>query len=152
MILALGPVLHIGGQTALLPAESCIPLPHAGLVRVVPFMDISRSVSRFDAMVMLALAVLAPLGLDWVVRRLPGPRPAGRGRRHRADRVRVPAGPLSDEPARHTGLVHDAGERARPGAVLNLPMNWDRPDYLLHQTVHGKPLTAAISAGMIRAR
>ncbi len=28
-------------------------------------------------------------------------------------------------------------------AVLNLPMNWDRPGYLLYQTVHGKPLTTA---------
>ena len=31
----------------------------------------------------------------------------------------------------------------RPGAVLNLPMNWDRPGYLLYQTEHGKPLTVA---------
>ncbi len=32
--------------------------------------------------------------------------------------------------------------RATP-AVLNLPMNYDRPGYLLYQTVHGKPLTVA---------
>jgi hypothetical protein len=30
-----------------------------------------------------------------------------------------------------------------PRAVLNLPMNYDRPGYLLYQTVHGKPLTVA---------
>ena len=28
-----------------------------------------------------------------------------------------------------------------PGAVLNLPVNYDRPGYLLYQTVHGTPLT-----------
>jgi len=35
------------------------------------------------------------------------------------------------------------GQDSTPGAVLNLPANWDRPGYLLYQTVHGKPLTAA---------
>jgi hypothetical protein len=29
------------------------------------------------------------------------------------------------------------------GAVLNLPMNYDRPGYLLYQTVHQRPLTVA---------
>ncbi|MCB9161487.1 MAG: hypothetical protein H6644_16865 [Caldilineaceae bacterium] len=32
---------------------------------------------------------------------------------------------------------------AGAGAVLNLPMNYDRPGYLLYQTVHGRPLTVA---------
>jgi hypothetical protein len=34
---------------------------------------------------------------------------------------------------------------AEPGdfAILNLPMNWDRPGYLLYQTVHRKRLTSA---------
>ncbi|MCR6679099.1 hypothetical protein NVV43_26825, partial [Escherichia marmotae] len=27
--------------------------------------------------------------------------------------------------------------------MLNLPMNYDRPGYLLYQTVHQKPLTVA---------
>jgi len=31
----------------------------------------------------------------------------------------------------------------RGGAVLNLPMNWDRPGYLLYQTVHRRPLAVA---------
>ena len=68
-VLALGPVLHIAGQTALLPGGREIPLPYAALVRVVPFMNISRSVSRYDAMVMLALAILAALGLNWLIAR-----------------------------------------------------------------------------------
>ena len=56
-------------QTALLPGGREIPLPYAALVRAVPFMNISRSVSRYDAMVMLALAVLAALGLNWLIAR-----------------------------------------------------------------------------------
>ena len=140
-VLALGPVLHIAGQTALLPGGREIPLPYAALVRVVPFMNISRSVSRYDAMVMLALAVLAALGLNWLIARF---------RRGRWIAVAATAlivfeflpipYPLSvsDAPAWYATLAQDT----RPGSVLNLPMNWDRPNYLLHQTVHGKPLVA----------
>ena len=144
VILALGPVLHIGGQTALLPGGGELPLPYAWLVRVVPFMDISRSVSRFDAMVMLALGVLAALGLDGLIRRLPGWR--GSVVAFAAIALIVfefwPAPyPMSqpDTPDWYQTLAGDA----RPGAVLNLPLNWDRPGYLLYQTEHGKPLTVA---------
>jgi hypothetical protein len=144
VVLALGPVLHSGGQTALLPGGAEIPLPYAWLVRVVPFMDISRSVSRFDAMVMLALGVLAAIGLDWLVGTLRG----GRGRVVASAAIALivfeflPAPyPMSlpDTPPWYQTLAADA----RPGAVLNLPMNWDRPGYLLYQTEHGKPLTVA---------
>lgn len=147
LVLALGPVLHIGGRTDLLPGGGVLPgggeiaLPYAWLARVVPFMSISRSVSRFDAMLMLALAVLAAMGLDWLHRRrvfgrlgvgaalalilfefLPAPYPMS----------------ASDTPAWFATLAQDP----RSGSVLNLPMNWDRPNYLLHQTTHGKPLAA----------
>ncbi len=144
VILALGPVLHIGGRTALLPGGGELPLPYAWLVRIVPFMDISRSVSRFDAMVMLALGILAALGLDGLIHRLPG----WRGRLVALAAIALivfeflPAPyPMSppDTPDWYKTLAADP----RPGAVLNLPMNWDRPGYLLYQTEHGKPLTVA---------
>ncbi len=67
-ILALGPVLHIGGRTELLPGGRELPLPYGLLARLVPFMDITRSVSRFDSMAMLALGVLAATGANWLVR------------------------------------------------------------------------------------
>ena len=44
-----------------------------------------------------------------------------------------------DTPAYYEQLGAEADDRA----VLNLPMNFDRPGYLLYQTVHGKPLTVA---------
>ncbi|OQA42220.1 MAG: hypothetical protein BWY52_02282 [Chloroflexi bacterium ADurb.Bin325] len=44
-----------------------------------------------------------------------------------------------DTPAWYAALAADG----RTGSVLNLPANWDRPGYLLYQTVHGKPLAAA---------
>ena len=49
--------------------------------------------------------------------------------------------PLSapDTPAFYAELANSPGD----GAVLNLPMNYDRPGYLLYQTVHGRPLSVA---------
>ncbi|RUA15508.1 MAG: hypothetical protein DSY55_06140, partial [Clostridia bacterium] len=45
---------------------------------------------------------------------------------------------LPDTPSFYKTMATETNE----GAVLNLPMEWDRPGYLLYQTVHGKPLTA----------
>lgn len=143
VILALGPVLHINGRADLLPGSREIVLPYAWLVRVVPFMDISRSVSRFDAVVMLALAVLAAAGVN---RLRQGPPRSGRWLAGAALALILfeflPAPyPISeaDTPAWYRTLAADP----RPGAVLNLPMNYDRPGYLLYQTEHRKPLTVA---------
>jgi hypothetical protein len=140
--LALGPVLHVGGRTNLLPGGGEILLPYGWLAQVVPFMEITRSVSRFDVMVMLVMAVLAAFGLQWLSRLGKG----GRGVAVAAVGLILfeflPAPyPMSqpDTPAWYYALAADP----RPGAVLNLPMNWDRPGYLLYQTIHGKPLTAA---------
>jgi len=139
-ILSLGPVLHIGGRTALLPGGGEIPLPY-GLLAGLPFVDIMRSVSRLDVMVMLALGMLAAAG----VAALAGGR-AGRWMPVVAVALIVfeflPAPyPMSppDTPSWYATLAADN----RTGSVLNLPVNWDRPGYLLYQTVHGKPLAAA---------
>jgi hypothetical protein len=141
-VLSLGPVLHIRGRTTLLPGGAELPLPYHWLARVVPFMDITRSVSRFDVMVMLALGVLASVAMLWLWE-------GGREGRIAAvaaflvmlfEFLPVPY-PMSppDTPSWYKTLAQDS----RSGAVLNLPMQWDRPGYLLHQTVHGKPLTVA---------
>ncbi len=134
VLLALGPALHVAGRQ--LP----IPLPYALLQRWVPFIQITRSVSRFNVMVMLSLSVLAAWGL-WAWMRIS----------HRPQRLAlvvlgltlfeflpVPY-PISrpDTPAWYRQLAQEPGDFA----VLNLPMNWDRPGYLLYQTVHGKRLT-----------
>jgi len=39
-------------------------------------------------------------------------------------------------------FYHTLARDTRSGGVMNLPMEWDRPGYLLYQTVHAKPLTA----------
>jgi len=65
-VLALGPVLHVGGQSVSILGTT-IPLPYIVLYRLLPFVRLSRSISRFDVMVMLSLAVLVGLGLRWVM-------------------------------------------------------------------------------------
>jgi hypothetical protein len=141
-VLALGPVLHIGGQSARLPGGGELSLPYGWLVHIVPFMEITRSVSRFDVMIMLSLGLLAALSLQWLWN-------SGRAARIGSiaavglilfEFLPVPY-PMSppDVPSWYETLARDP----QPGAVLNLPMGWDRPGYLLQQTVHGKPLTVA---------
>lgn len=143
-VLALGPVLHVAGQTNVLPGGGQLRLPYAWLYDALALMRISRSVSRFAVMVMLGIAVLAAMGVAWLLTRLSS-RP-----RLRAVTPWLLAGailfeflpvpyPVSppDTPAWYTTLAQTPGR----GAVLNLPVNWDRPGYLLYQTVHGRPLT-----------
>ena len=76
-VLALGPVLHVGGQPVLASGPGAqvagvgpIPMPYALLRQAIPFLKISRSVSRFDVVVTLCLAVLAALGLRWLLDRV----------------------------------------------------------------------------------
>ena len=120
------------------------------LVQIVPFMNISRSVSRFDAMVMLCLAVLAGLGLASVLawaskygKRVPAILSVAVTGLICFEYLAVPY-PLTptDTPAFYQTLAQDSGDYA----VLNLPMDWDRPNYLLYQTVHGKPLISAYTS------
>ena len=101
-------------------------------------------------MVMVSLSVLAALGLAWIIEWLtqPGRAPADSGPLaigpsspspssvSSSGVHRIPFSP-PDTPAFYEQLAQEEGEFA----VLNLPMNFDRPGYLLYQTVHEKPLT-----------
>jgi hypothetical protein len=146
VLLALGPRMHGWSVT-------WEDIPTAGGVRewslyallneAVPFMRISRSVSRFAIMVQMCVAVLAAVGLVWWQRRLR----AQAGMLLGVGALLVVLAefwvapyPLSppDTPEYYHVLAEQAG-----GALLNLPMNYDRPGYLLYQTVHLRPLTVA---------
>ncbi len=137
-IFALGPVLHIYGK------ETGIPMPYA-LILKLPFVEIARTVARYDLLVMLAAGVLASAGLyAWLTRASSRTQTWSYAFLVVAlillDFTPTPY-PISppDTPDFYRTLAADP----REGAVMNLPMNWDRPGYLLYQTVHGKPLTAA---------
>ena len=146
VVCALGLILHVGGRSGLLANGGTIPLPYAALYRVLPAIRIARSIARFDVMVMLSLSSLAALGLAWVMEQLRERGAWARGAGIMASAIvcfeflSVPY-PFSppDTPAFYEQLGSESGEYA----ILNLPMNWDRPGYLLYQTVHEKPLTVA---------
>ena len=140
-ILSLGPVLHIGGQATRWPGGAEIALPYAAIARL-PFINIMRSISRLDVIVMLALGVLAAGGLNSLMRNRMGGLLIGVLSLVLVLFEFLPAPyPMSppDTPSWYRLLARDG----RSGAVLNLPANWDRPGYLLYQTEHGKALTVA---------
>jgi hypothetical protein len=157
--LALGPQWHWGSfgleqvpAAALQGQEVTSWTPYGILNRVIPFMRISRSVGRFALMVQLCLAVAASLGLSGLLVRLARRSSAKTARRWAAGLAVLLLSlllfefwtapyPISppDTPAYYQQIAADPDGRA----VLNLPMNYDRPGYLLYQTVHGKPLTVA---------
>ena len=142
-LLAMGPVLHIAGQTQFGPIGP-IPLPYGLLHRAIPLLRISRSVSRFDVVVMLCLAVLAALGISWLLDKLSGSRP------RLFPEVLVAAGavaiisieflaapyPMSFPETRT--FHYELAEEQKDFAVVDIPMDWDRPANLLYQTVHEK--------------
>jgi hypothetical protein len=155
-VLALGPVLHVAGQTEFLGPGIEVPLPFAILSAILPFVRLTRSLSRFAVMVMLSLAILAALGLQTVITCLP--------QRHKDTKItsclRVlvviivgalicleylavpyPMTPL-DTPPFYQELAHEPGDFA----IVALPMNWDRPNPLLYQTVHRRPLISAYTS------
>jgi hypothetical protein len=169
-IFALGPILHVYGHL------TGIPLPYA-LILKLPFVDIARTVARYDLLVMLSLGVLAGGGLAGIIesvarrentssvngmtvdggQRTGSPqRPPVSGLRSASTRWATIVGlalvalvlldfapiPYPISPPDTPDFYHALAADERSGGVMNLPMNWDRPGYLLYQTVHGKPLTA----------
>ncbi len=158
LMMALGPLWHFGNMTwEDIPPEVIAGnpppswTPYGLLNQLVPFMRISRSVSRFALMVQLCAGVLAGIGLAGLMSRLA--QRSGRGAKVLFMALAttpllvlgaeywVAPYPMSepDTPEYYEALATNDD----PRAVLNLPMNYDRPGYLLYQTVHGKPLTVA---------
>ena len=152
-ILALGPVLHVGGQSVFTALRTTIPLPYLVLYRLLPFVRLSRSISRFDVMIMLSLAVLVGLGVGWLVNwvaRWLGDRV---GRRLGGWAVGWLAGALIcfeflavpypmtevEVPPFYRQVAQEPGDFV----LMELPMNWDRPIHMFNQVYHGKKLIAA---------
>ncbi len=145
--LALGPVVHFADITwADIPTSEDVTwhtTPLGVLNYFLPVARLTRSVSRYALMVQLSMAVLAGIGLATLLRHLPTTRAvivaATAVLAIILAEFWVAPYPLSrpDTPAYYGELA--AGD----GAILNLPMNYDRPGYLLYQTVHQRPLTVA---------
>lgn len=153
LLLSLGPRMHLGNITwESVPADPGSATDAASwtvfgvLNRVVPLMGISRSVSRYSLMVQFSAAMLAGIGLSALLARMQ------RAAAYSTFSIAlvlvlvlaefwVVPYPFSepDTPA----FYFDLAQSVDAGAVLNLPMDYDRPGYLLYQTQHHKPLTVA---------
>jgi len=151
-ILALGPFLHIGGKIVAVGGWP-IPLPYLLLYYTVPFIGLTRSLSRYDLMVMLGLGVLVAIGLfqiQLLLARTRKGRPASGLILPVVATILIcfeflPAPyPVSmiDTPT----FYFDIGRETDDYTIAELPMNWDRPTPLLHQTVHGKKLLTAYTS------
>ncbi len=134
-VLALGPYLHIGGNTITIGGTP-IPMPYLALYKTVPFIGISRSLSRYALMVMMGVGVLSALALVHIKFRWQ----MVLGALIAFEFAAIPY-PMSavDTPDFFRKIA------AEPGAytIAYLPMNWDRPAPLLYQTVHHKKLLTA---------
>ena len=143
-LLALGPVLHVGGQSVSVLGIA-VPLPYIVLYRLLPFVRLSRSISRFDVMVMLSLAVLVGLGVEWLgrwsARWSGGWGVAGvAGALICFEFLAVPY-PMTEVevPSFYRQVAQEPGDFV----LMELPMNWDRPIHQFNQVYHGKKVIAA---------
>lgn len=143
-VLALGPVLHVGGVV-----HDDIHLPYYYLARVLPIVDALGCPVRFTVVLTLALAVAAALGVAHVASRI---------YRTRAGRIlgplfalvaialvfaeRLPSGQVgSDLPTRSAlSVLRDSHDE---GAVLDMT-GWYWPLY--NQTVHGHALVGSYTS------
>lgn len=147
-VLALGPYLHIKGWTAAINGWE-IPMPYLLFYHTIPFISLTRSLSRYSLMVMLSLGVLVAIALS----RLNN---SGRSRAWPPfflsgvtillicfEFLAIPY-PISkiDTPA----FFFDIAAQPEAYTIAELPMDWDRPTPLLHQTTHGKRLLTAYTS------
>ena len=137
-VLALGPYLHILGSIVKVKGTP-LPMPYLLLYKFIPFIGISRSLSRFDLMVMIGLGVLAAVGMARLKIWQQGTLIA----LICLEFLAIPY-PMSavDTPDFFYTLARDTESYN----IAALPMNWDRPSPLLYQTVHHKGLLTAYTS------
>lgn len=156
IVLAIGPYLHIGGKIVSIGGWQ-IPMPYLLLYYTVPFINLTRSLSRYDLMVMLGLGVLVSIALvqlqiiitsksihsSFILHPSPFVIPTLAAALILFEFLPVPY-PVSsiDTPQFYANISADSDDYT----LAELPMNWDRPTPLLHQTTHGKRLLSAYTS------
>ena len=69
-VMVLGPALHVFGLVRIPIYPGFIPLPYMVFYYFMPFMSDSRTISRFDVILMMSLAVLAGYGVSRILKSL----------------------------------------------------------------------------------
>lgn len=150
-VLSLGPLLHVLGRWtwAIDGVSVTVPLPGL-LFHWLPGLGAVRVFSRFNAVVMLALAVLVALAIAAL-----GTRLRAGGRRRLAALAAPALGVLvlvefasvplpvlgAGIPEAYRALARDPS----PGRVLEVPYGWTIARYLHYQTAHGRPLVGGFA-------
>jgi len=70
LLLSLGPVLHIMGRTTFTEFNVSVPMPYILLYELLPLINVTRAVSRFAVIAMLAASVLVALAFTQANRRI----------------------------------------------------------------------------------
>lgn len=167
-ILALGPFLHIGGHIISV-GDWPIPMPYLLLYNTVPFIGLTRSLSRYALMVMLGLGVLSALALARIQLVMSKTQRALRDQltKKSGDTSKnTPLSALRLIPILAVGLIcfeflpipypvskidtpqffYQIGHDPENYTIAELPMDWDRPTPLLHQVTHQKRLLTAYTS------
>ena len=166
LLLSFGPFLHVGhrqgGRFLRYGIRYTYPMPY-WLLNSVPVLNGVRVPGRFSVVAILALDVLAAVGLAWVM---------GRVARRRGERFALavpavalllllveffPKGLVTQKPgipAPYAAIAAEPGRRA----VLEIPLQWrtgfgdfgdvqgDHSIFLYYATRHGKPLAGGMVA------
>ncbi len=142
LILALGPVLQVGGAPV---AGGAVPLPFS-VLRLVPPFSLLRVPYRFSTLAWIGLGVAASGGVAVLLGRLRGPRRIALGSGLAA--LLIAQMPLHSQPLRDAGvpaaLAAPAADPA-PGALIELPFTQHGgldAARMLYQTAHGRPIAA----------
>jgi len=160
-LFTLGPFLQINGRYRfdLDGVEATFPLPFA-ILHYLPIIKANRAPNRNSVLLMLALAVLAGYGINWLLTRInraERPRRAGAFLAHSVvplllisallyEHLSLPL-PLSDAriPAVYTAIAADPA----PVSLMQIPLGWrnsfgtfgaERTQLQYFQTAHGKPM------------
>jgi hypothetical protein len=147
-VLALGPLLHVGGKWVFDIGGLPVTFPLPGLVlHVLPVVNALRALSRFTVMVMLALAVLAGLGVAVLL--------DGAVRSPSRSALKAGAGvllglailfeylcaPIPVLPTKISPVLAAMGEEPTPrGSLLDVPLDLRIAKYQYFQTAHRRPL------------
>lgn len=143
-ILALGPILRLGGQIQLLPDNRYIFLPYF-LATKIPFLEWGRTPARLHFTTMFALMILAGYGLRFWLLRWKRPLVQAGVAAIMLVLILADSGFETSWPLLSTEVpayMSEIAEDSRTIAILDIPVNNYRGEkyYMLYQTVHHHPI------------
>ncbi|MAT97281.1 MAG: hypothetical protein CL608_09080 [Anaerolineaceae bacterium] len=143
-ILALGPILRLGGQIQLWAGDRYIFLPYF-LATKIPFLEWGRTPARLHFTTMFALMILAGYGLRYVLTRWKRPLAQAVVATAVLALILVDSTFQTSWPLLSTEIppyMSEIAADSRAVAVLDIPVNNYRGEkyYMLYQTVHQHPI------------